>query len=44
MTKNLRKVVPVCGGSAGMAPLTLDIVTGWTAGLPPVKETPVSIK
>jgi len=44
MTKNPYKVVPVCGGSGGMAPLTLYLVSGWTADLPPAKETPVSIK
>jgi hypothetical protein len=44
MTKNPYKVVPVYGGSRGMAPLTLDFITGWTADLSPAKETPVPIK
>jgi len=44
MTKNPYKVVPVCGGSGGMAPPTLDFVTGWTEDLPPVEENPVPIK
>jgi len=44
MTKNPCKVVPVCGGSTGVGPLTLDVVTGWTADLPPAKKTPVPIK
>jgi hypothetical protein len=44
MTKNPYKVVPVYGGSTGMAPLTLDFVTGWTADLLPVEDNPVPIE
>jgi hypothetical protein len=43
LVKTLSKI-PVYGGSRGVVPLTLDLITGWIEDLPLAKGTPVPVK